>query len=81
MLKKCKLCQNNPNVNSIHIFIMPSTYCINDHISIKRESEPHTGREAIAPSIIIEIREVQGREETSPDGGVVTPKDVLMKPS
>ncbi len=45
------------------------------------QSEPHTGREATAPSIIIEIRKVQGREETPPDGGVVTPKDFLMKPS
>jgi len=23
VLKKCKLCQNNPNANSIHIVIMP----------------------------------------------------------
>jgi hypothetical protein len=50
-------------------------------ISPWAQSEPHTGREATAPSIINEIREVQGREETPPDGGVVTPKDVLMKPS
>ncbi len=41
VLKKCKLCQNNPNVNSIHIVIMPSTYCINDHISIESSTYSH----------------------------------------
>jgi len=34
-LKKCKLCQKNLNANSLHIVIMLSTYCINDHISIE----------------------------------------------
>jgi hypothetical protein len=38
--------------------------------------EPLAGREATAPSIIIEIPEVQWQEETPPDGGVVTPKDI-----
>jgi hypothetical protein len=41
MLKKCKLCQNNPNANSIHIVIMSSTYCINDHISIESSTYSH----------------------------------------
>jgi len=41
VLEKCKLCQNNPNVNSIHIVIMPSTYCINDHISIESSTYSH----------------------------------------
>jgi hypothetical protein len=44
------------------------------------EGEPLAGREATAPSIIIEIREVQWREETPPNGGVVTPKDIQMQP-
>jgi hypothetical protein len=33
--------------------------------------EPLAGREATAPSIIIRKREVQRREETPPNGGVV----------
>jgi hypothetical protein len=41
VLKKCKLCQNNPNANSIHIVIVPSTYCINDHISIESSTYSH----------------------------------------
>jgi hypothetical protein len=41
VLKKCKLYQNNPNVNSIHIVIMPSTYCTNDHISIESSTYSH----------------------------------------
>jgi hypothetical protein len=41
VLKKCKLCQNNPNANSIHIVIMPSTYCINDHINIESSTYSH----------------------------------------
>ncbi len=40
------------------------------------QGEPLEGREATAPWIIIEIREVQWREETPPDGGIVTPKDI-----
>jgi len=44
------------------------------------QGEPLAGREATAPSIIIEIREIQWREETPPDGGVVTPKDIQMQP-
>jgi len=44
------------------------------------KGEPLAGREATAPSIIIEIREVQWREETSPNGGVVTPKYIQMQP-
>jgi hypothetical protein len=38
------------------------------------------GRGATAPSIIREIQEEQRREETPPDGGVVTPKDVHVQP-
>jgi hypothetical protein len=41
MLKKCKLCQNNPNANSIHIVTMPSLYCINDCISIESSTHYH----------------------------------------
>ncbi len=41
VLKKCKVCQNNPNANSIHIVIMPSTYCINDHIGIESSTHSH----------------------------------------
>jgi hypothetical protein len=41
VLKKCKLCQNNPWANSIHIVIMPSTYCINDHINIESSTYSH----------------------------------------
>jgi hypothetical protein len=44
------------------------------------KGEPLVGREATAPSIIIEIREEQRREETPLDGGVVTPKDIQMQP-
>jgi len=39
--KKCKLCQNNPNANSIHIVMMPSTYCNNYHISIEFSTYSH----------------------------------------
>jgi hypothetical protein len=41
---------------------------------------PFRGREAIAPSVIRKIREIQRREEAPPDGGAITPKDVHMKP-
>ncbi len=41
VLKKCKLCQNNHNVNSIHIVMMPLTYCINDHINIESSTYNH----------------------------------------
>jgi len=41
VLKKCKLCQNNPNANSIHIVIVSSTYYINDHISIEYSTYSH----------------------------------------
>jgi len=50
--------------------------CINS----SSEGEPHAGKEAIAPSIIIRKREVQRREETPPNGGVVTPEDIQMQP-
>jgi hypothetical protein len=41
VLKKCKACQNNPNANSIHIVIMPSTYCINHPIGIESSTYSH----------------------------------------
>jgi hypothetical protein len=40
-VEKCKLCQNNPNANLIHIVIMPSTYCINDHINVESSTYSH----------------------------------------
>jgi len=47
---------------------------------VHHQGEPLAGREATTPSIITEIREVQWREETPPDGGVVIPKDIQMQP-
>ncbi len=44
------------------------------------QCEPLAGREATALSIIIRVREVHRREETPPDGGVVTPKNIQMQP-
>jgi hypothetical protein len=44
------------------------------------QGEPHAGREATTPSIIIRKREVQRWEETPPNGGVVTPEDIQMQP-
>jgi hypothetical protein len=41
VLKKCKLCQNNSNANSIHIVLMSSTYYINDLISIESSTYNH----------------------------------------
>jgi hypothetical protein len=51
-----------------------------DRIDILLQGEPHAGREATAPSIVIRKREVQRREETPPNGGVVTPEDIQMQP-
>ncbi len=42
--------------------------------------EPLAGREATTPSIIIRKGEVQRREETPPNGSVVTPEDIQMQP-
>ncbi len=44
------------------------------------ESEPHVGREAAAPSVIREIKKVQGREQAPRDGGLVLSEDVAVKP-
>ncbi len=40
----------------------------------QHKGEPLAGREAIAPSVIIIKREVQRREETPPNGGVIAPE-------
>jgi hypothetical protein len=43
--------------------------------------KPYAGKEATAPSIIRIIQIVQGGgEELPPDGGVVLPEDVHVKP-
>ncbi len=44
------------------------------------QGEPHAGREATSPSIIIRKREVQRWEEVPPNGGVITPEDIQMQP-
>jgi hypothetical protein len=38
------------------------------------------GREAIAPSVIREIKEVQGREQVPRNGSLALPKDLAVKP-
>jgi len=45
-----------------------------------RESEPHAGREAAAPSIIKRIQIVHGREEVPPNGGIVHAQNAPMEP-
>jgi hypothetical protein len=40
------------------------------------QSEPHAGREATSPSIIIKVHKVQRGEEMPPNGGIVLPENV-----
>jgi hypothetical protein len=42
------------------------------------KSEPHTGREAAAPSFIKRIQIVQGGEEVPPNGGTVHAQNAPM---
>jgi hypothetical protein len=46
------------------------------------QSEPRRGggREATAPSIIKEVQIIQRGEEMPPDGGIVLPENVHVKP-
>jgi hypothetical protein len=44
------------------------------------QGEPIVGREAIAPSVIREIKEVQGREQAPRNGSLALPKDLAVKP-
>jgi len=47
---------------------------------VNHEREPHTGREAAAPSIIKRIQIVQRREEVPPNGGTVHAQNAPMEP-
>ncbi len=44
------------------------------------EGEPFVGREATAPSIIREIKKVQGGEQAPRNGSLALPKDLAVKP-
>jgi hypothetical protein len=44
------------------------------------ESEPLAGREATAPSVIREIKKVQGREQAPRNGSLAFSKDSAVKP-
>jgi hypothetical protein len=44
------------------------------------QGEPLEGREATTPSIISEIQIVQRGKEMPPDGGIVLPENVHVKP-
>jgi hypothetical protein len=44
------------------------------------QGEPLAGREATAPSVIREIKEVQGREQVPRNGSLALPKDPAVKP-
>jgi len=44
------------------------------------QGEPLTGREATAPSIIREIKKVQGREQAPRNGSLALSKDLAVKP-
>ncbi len=50
------------------------------HGQAQREREPHAGREAAAPSVIREVKKVQGRERAPRNGGLVLSKDAAVKP-
>jgi hypothetical protein len=69
-------CHLNTKIISALCWGRPALRCLPQ----SSRGEPLAGREATAPSIIIEIREVQWREEMPPDGGVITPKDIQMQP-
>jgi len=42
--------------------------------------QPLAGREATAPSVIREIKEIQGGEQVPRNGRLALPKDVAVKP-
>ncbi len=44
------------------------------------QGEPFAGREATAPSIIREIKKVQGGEQAPRNGALALPKDVAVEP-
>jgi len=46
----------------------------------KVQGEPLAGREATAPSVITEIKEVQGREQAPRNGNLALSKDTAVKP-
>jgi hypothetical protein len=44
------------------------------------QGEPLTGKEATTPSIIKEIKKVQGGEQAPRNGSLALPKDLAVKP-
>jgi hypothetical protein len=72
----------NPNFGNFRTPIWESgTKCHLDVGLVKKaQSEPHVGREAIAPSNIRELHKVQRGKEVPPYGGIVLTQNVHVKP-